>query len=69
MKTLISKYEGWTKYHIIHTLRNQWKFYCEGMKRGIVTRKDRNEVRDGKLLETPIPYKGQLGFFEVKLAQ
>ena len=26
-------------------------------------------VRDGKLLDTPIPYKGQLGFFEVKLAQ
>ena len=24
-------------------------------------------VRDGKLLETPISYKGQLGFFEVKL--
>jgi len=24
-------------------------------------------VRDGKLLDSPIPYKGQLGFFEVKL--
>jgi hypothetical protein len=24
-------------------------------------------MRDGKLLDTPIPYKGQLGFFEVKL--
>lgn len=38
------KYEDWTKYHIIHVPRNRWKFYREGMKRGIATRKDRNEV-------------------------
>jgi hypothetical protein len=44
IKTNKDKYEGWTRYHIIHTLRNQWKFYREGMKRAIVTRKDRNEV-------------------------
>jgi hypothetical protein len=37
-------YKDWTKYHIIHTYRNKWKFYREGMKRSIVTRKDRNEV-------------------------
>jgi len=39
-----SKYEGWTKYHIIFTIRHQWKFYREGMKRGFVTDKDRNKV-------------------------
>jgi len=36
--------DNWTHYHIIHTLRNKWKFYRVGMKRSIVTRKDRNEV-------------------------
>ncbi len=40
----MNKYQDWTKYHIIYTLRNQWKFYREGMKRSIATRKDRNEV-------------------------
>ena len=35
-------YKDWTKYHIIHTYRNKWKFYREGMKRSIVTRKDRS---------------------------
>ena len=39
-----SKYEGWTRYHIIYAARNKWKFYREGMGRSIVTRKDRNEV-------------------------
>lgn len=38
------EYKDWTKYHIIYTLRHQWKFYREGMKRSIATRKDRNEV-------------------------
>ena len=38
------EHEGWTRYHIISTIRNQWKFYREGMKRSIVTRKDRNEI-------------------------
>ena len=37
-------HKDWTRYHIIHTLRGQWKFYREGMKRSITTRKDRNEV-------------------------
>jgi hypothetical protein len=40
----MDKYKDWTKYHIIYTLRHQWKFYREGIKRSIVTRKDRNEV-------------------------
>jgi len=40
----IDEYEGWTKYHIIYTLRNQWMFKREGAKRSIATRKDRNEV-------------------------
>ncbi len=39
----MDKYKGWTKYHIIST-HNKWKFFREGMKRGIATRKDRNEV-------------------------
>ncbi len=43
-KKIVDKYKDWTKYHIIYTLRGQWKFYREGMKRSIVTRKDRNEV-------------------------
>jgi hypothetical protein len=38
-----SKYEKWTKYHIIHNKRG-WKFIREGMSRSIMTRRDRNEV-------------------------
>ena len=38
------EYKDWTRYHIIHTLRNQWKFYREGMKRSIKTASDRNAV-------------------------
>ena len=38
------KYREWTKYHIVYTLRHQWKFYREGMKRSIVTCSDRNDV-------------------------
>ncbi len=44
MKLPKSVYDGWTRYHIIHVARNQWKFYREGMTRGITTRRDRNEV-------------------------
>ncbi len=40
----MNKYDGWTRYHIITNLRNQWMFKREGTKRSIVTRKDRNEV-------------------------
>ena len=40
----MDKHKGWTRYHIIYTMRHQWKFYREGMKRSIVTRSDRNEV-------------------------
>ncbi len=38
------KHEGWTRYHIIHTTRHQWKFFREGMKRSIMTDSDRNKV-------------------------
>ena len=38
-----NKHKGWTKYHIIHS-KGQWRFYREGMKRSIATRRDRNEV-------------------------
>lgn len=40
----MNQYKDWTKYHIIYTLRHQWKFYREGMKCSIATRKDRDEV-------------------------
>jgi len=39
-----AKYKGWTRYHVIYTLRHQWRFYREGMKRSIMTNRDRNEV-------------------------
>lgn len=38
------KHKDWTRHHIVYTLRHQWKFYREGMKRGIKTANDRNEV-------------------------
>jgi len=33
-KAAKDKYKDWTRYHIVYTLRHQWKFYREGMKRG-----------------------------------
>jgi hypothetical protein len=41
---MTDKYKDWSKYHIIYTLRHQWKFFGEGMKRSIMTHSDRNEV-------------------------
>ena len=41
---MIDPHKGWTRYHIIYTLRHQWKFYREGMKRSIITNSDRNNV-------------------------
>jgi len=37
------KHKDWTKYHIIHSKRG-WRFFREGMKRSIMTCRDRNEV-------------------------
>jgi hypothetical protein len=41
---MVDAHEGWTKYHVIYTMKNQWKFIREGMKRSIATRSSRNEV-------------------------
>jgi len=36
-------HKGWTKYHIISAGKD-WRFFREGMKRSIITHRDRNKV-------------------------
>lgn len=40
---MTTNHKDWTKYHII-SAGNKQRFFREGMKRSIATRKDRNEV-------------------------
>lgn len=40
----MDKYKDWTRYHIMIDMRHKWRFVREGMKRSIVTHKDRNAV-------------------------
>lgn len=37
------RYKDWTKYHIIAS-NTKWRFFREGMKRSIMTSRDRNAV-------------------------
>ena len=54
---MTNKYEGWTRYHIM-ARGNNWRFIREGMKRSIMTSKDRNEVLKKALYQ--VSWKGGL---------
>ncbi len=37
-------HEGMTRYHVIHTLNHEWRFYKEGLKRSYCTSRDKSKV-------------------------